>query len=69
MGVPPTGITLTLTLLASGDLDISGPTANRMLCLGMLELAKDTINQHHNAQMSRIIRPETQAVTSPGAPR
>ena len=60
-------VTVTLTLRPDGQLDISGPTENRLVFLGMLELARDAVNQHHHeATAQQRVVPITQFK---GAPR
>jgi hypothetical protein len=44
-----------LTLKADRTLEISGPTEDRIVFLGMLELARDAVNHHHHAQEQRIV--------------
>lgn len=41
-------IQLTITLdEKTGQLQVSGPIENRMLCYGMMDLAKDVIREQH----------------------
>jgi hypothetical protein len=47
-----------LTLFSDGTLDISGPTENRMLFFGMVELAKAELIAHHvKTQSNRVVAP------------
>lgn len=49
-------VTLRITLKADGSLDVTGPIHNKLLSLGMLELAKDlVINFKPMPETSRII--------------
>jgi hypothetical protein len=48
--------TVTLTLKKNGELDIQGPTNNRLVFLGMLELARDAVNHHHHEATARVVR-------------
>jgi hypothetical protein len=48
--------TITLTLRKNGELDVSGPTANRLVFLGMLELARDSVNHYHH-EASKLVQP------------
>lgn len=49
--------TLTLTLKSDGNLEIAGPTNERLLCLGMLEMAKAELNFFHHENAKRIVAP------------
>lgn len=51
----PKPIQIHLVLMPDGTMQISGPTENRLLFLGMLELARDSVNQHHAESQRRII--------------
>ena len=54
-------MTITLTLRPDGQLDINGPTADRLVFLGMLELARDAVNHHHHqATAQQRVVPVTQ---------
>lgn len=46
---------IVLTLNADQTLDITGPTENRLVFLGMLELARDSVNQHHHQLHQRVL--------------
>lgn len=47
---------LTITLDAmTGQVNVSGPINDRLLCFGMMELAKQAINDHAKAQQSQIL--------------
>lgn len=48
---------LVLTLRANGNVEVSGPVENRLLCYSILEFAKDAIQEHHLGK-PRIARPE-----------
>jgi hypothetical protein len=50
-------IELTITLTRSGDINVSGPIGDKILAYGMLEVAKDIINDHHKGK--RRITPAT----------
>ena len=36
-------VTLTITLKADGRVFVNGPVANKIACLGLLEIAKDVV--------------------------
>lgn len=50
--MPPTPFTptlrcaLTITVTMEGQLNVNGPLQDKMLCYGLLELAKDAIRAH-----------------------
>ena len=47
---------LTITLTAAGQVSVSGPLENSLICYGMLEAAKDAIRDHvAQAAKSKII--------------
>lgn len=49
-------ITLTITFdPASGAVNVSGPIQDRILCLGMLELAKEAMAAEAKRQASQIL--------------
>jgi hypothetical protein len=54
--------TITLTLRKNGELDVSGPTANRLVFLGMLELARDVVNHHHHEVSSQLVKAPASAL-------
>ena len=39
-------VQLTITMEADGRIGVSGPIDNLVLCLGLLELAKDALRNH-----------------------
>jgi hypothetical protein len=39
----------------SGQVSVNGPISNRILCYGMLEMAKDAITQFHEKQANSKI--------------
>ena len=55
----PVAAQITLTLFADGTLDIQGPTENRMLFFGMVELAKSELIAHHVRSSQRVVTPTT----------
>ena len=47
---------LVIEFTASGQINVTGPIENKVLCYGMLEAAKDAIRAHVDAQQ-RIVQP------------
>lgn len=49
---------LTITMDRTGNVNVNGPIENRVLCYGLLEIAKDTLFEFAQKQNSgRIIQP------------
>lgn len=46
---------LVIALNDDGTVGVNGPIENRMLVFGMMELAKDAINQHAKDSQKRIL--------------
>ena len=46
---------LTISISASGDINVSGPIADKLLCYGLLEIAKDLIKDY---QPSSVMVPK-----------
>ena len=53
--MPRTTVTLTITLDATGNVQVNGPIENLVLFYGMLELARDAIFKHHLQKDQRIV--------------
>lgn len=53
----PRTIQIRLTLGPDGNLSIEGPTQDRLLFLGVLELARDAVNHHHHESQKRVVVP------------
>lgn len=55
---PPPIVTLAIEYnIATGEMNIKGPVVNKMLCYGMLEIAKDLIRSHvPEAQKQNILK-------------
>lgn len=53
----PIVATLTITMDEVGNINVNGPIDNRLLCYGLLEVAKDTVTTHCAAANNRIIQP------------
>jgi len=46
---------IALTIDENGKPNLEGPIDNKVLCYGLLELAKDVLNEYHrNKQKNRI---------------
>jgi hypothetical protein len=59
---------LTLTIAMNpetGQVDVNGPIGDRIFCFGLMELAKEAINNHAKDQQSRILlaRPKIAGVS------
>jgi hypothetical protein len=52
-------VVLTIKLLPDGSININGPIADKVLCYGMLEAAKDAVREYVAASRSRIIPAKT----------
>ena len=48
---------LTITVTLEGALNVNGPLQDKMLCYGLLEMAKDAIRAHQ-VEPSRIVLPQ-----------
>ena len=48
-------IELKITMSPSGQVQVTGPIQNKMLCYGMLEAAKDAVRDFVNQNQSVII--------------
>lgn len=58
MALPTIAAQIQLTLFSDGTLNIIGPTENRMLFFGMVELAKSEVIAHHvKTQDNRVVAP------------
>ena len=54
---------LTITLSPNGQVSVTGPIDNAMLCYGLLEVAKDVVRMHVMKKAeSPIIQPITRVV-------
>lgn len=49
--------TVTITLDDAGNVAVNGPIDNRLLCYGLLEVAKDTVTKHCEQMNNRIVQP------------
>lgn len=41
----------------AGQISISGPIENKLLCYGLLEVARDGIAEHHRQAAQRLVQP------------
>lgn len=55
---------LVITLDDQGKLGLQGPINNKLLCYGLLELAKDAIVSHHAEQDKRVVQPSANDVAA-----
>jgi hypothetical protein len=53
-GQQPAAVVLTITYTPDGNVNVNGPIANKVLCYGMLELAKDAIRRYNP---NRVVQP------------
>jgi len=53
-------VTLTITLSEAGQVSCTGPLENRLICYGLMELAKEVIREH-SANMNRRVIPASPA--------
>lgn len=51
---------LTITLNERGQINVQGPIQNKLMCYGLLELAKDAIAEFH-VQQAQKVQPATDA--------
>jgi hypothetical protein len=49
-------MTMTITVHDNGQLEVSGPLENKIVCYGLLEAARDAVQQHHD-QAKRLVQP------------
>jgi len=49
--------TLTITMEETGGVHVSGPLDNKVLCYGLLEVAKDIVLDHEKKKEQRIVPP------------
>jgi len=42
---------------ADGSVSVNGPINDRLLCYGMLEMAKDAVRDYNKERESKIIKP------------
>lgn len=54
-GAPEIRATLTITLNAAGEIGLQGPIGDRLLCYGLLEIAKDLIRQQGEKAKAPLI--------------
>ena len=45
---------ITITLAANGQMAVNGAIDNKLVAFGMLELAKEAINEYHRAAQQRV---------------
>lgn len=50
-------VTLEIVLGADGKLNVNGPLGDKVLCYGMLGLAKDVVRTYDASAASPIVRP------------
>jgi len=55
-GAPEVQAQITITMTSDGKVHLQGPIQNKVLCYGLLEIAKETIG-HHKPDSSPILTP------------
>lgn len=61
---PENAIVLTITLDAAGNVGVNGPIDNKVLCMGMIEVAKGAILAHKGEkQLIQQVPPGARVVT------
>jgi hypothetical protein len=53
----PIVASITITLNSAGQMSINGPLENRMLCYGLLDMAKDLVYETYKASTERLVQP------------
>ncbi len=63
-------VQLVITMDEKGNVNVNGPLANRVLCFGLLEMAKSNINEWVAKQQEQRVQPasdaEVAALIKPG---
>jgi hypothetical protein len=49
-------ITLTIVMDETGNIQVNGPLTNKVLCYGLLELAKESVSEWHRTN-ARLVQP------------
>lgn len=42
-----------------GQVSLTGPIDNKLVCYGLLEVAKEIVADHHRQQQARLVQPST----------
>jgi hypothetical protein len=53
---PEAQVQLVIMMTADGRVGVQGPIDNKMLCYGLLEVAKEAIHDHH-VEKARLVQP------------
>lgn len=53
---PADAVVITVTFTPDGNVNVSGPIENKVLCYGLLEMAKDAIRRYNP---NRILQPSS----------
>lgn len=51
----PEELTFTITMTTAGGVNVRGPLQNKMLCYGMLELARDVVTNYKPAETPGLL--------------
>jgi hypothetical protein len=62
---PITIATIVITMTNKGQINMNGPIDDKMLCYGLLEIAKEVVKTH-NDNKAKIVRPAFQLPPMPG---
>lgn len=58
----PKPISLVVTLLPDGKVNLTGPITNRMLCYGLLKMAEEILYDFSKAQKANIVLPKQHGI-------
>lgn len=50
-------VELKIMMDEAGNVGVSGPIENLILCYGLLEIGKQSIQKHHEANANRLVQP------------
>lgn len=53
----PSEIVMTITLSPDGKIHVKGPISQKLLAYGLLEAARDAINEEHQRQRLSVVKP------------
>lgn len=52
-------VTLSIAINETGQLAITGPIENEMLCYYLLEKGRQVVQEHHATKAARLVQPAT----------
>ncbi len=50
-------VELKITMDDTGNVGVNGPIDNLILCYGLLEIARQSVQKHHDTKASNLIQP------------